>query len=140
MATADHAGGDDQAVGGGALLEQAAGADANEGVGADGPQLFEGDGGRGAADAGGDHGDGDAVEAAGIGGVFAVGLDVLGIIQKTGDDLNALGAAGQKDVATHITSTKLDVILWLFLSHMRSHCRGGGMGSADWSQRRGAEK
>lgn len=81
------------------ILQGAAAADTDQGGDADATQLLHGDGGRCAADAGGDGQDFDAVELAAQRAEFTVLPQRLDLRQKAGDVLNALRIAGQQRIA-----------------------------------------
>ena len=73
-------------------------------------QLLHGDGGGRAADAGGADGDLFAQQRAGVGGIFAVARDEMGIVEQCGDGGAAAGVAGQDHIAADFTLGAVDMI------------------------------
>ena len=73
-------------------------------------QLLHGDGGGRAADAGGADGDLFAQQRAGVGGVFAVARDEMGIVEQCGDGGAAAGVAGQDHIAADLALGAVDMI------------------------------
>ena len=102
--------GNDDVAGLDGKVDAAAGAGADKGVRAELVQLFHGDGGRGAADAGGADGDLFAEKRAGIRGVFAVARDEMRIIEKGSDGGAAAGVAGHDHIAADLTLGAVDMI------------------------------
>ena len=93
-----------------AVTDASGRADADEGVRAAGDQLFETDRGGRAAHAGGDDGDGNAVERAGPGLMLAVVRDELCIIKIGCDQVRAERIAGEQDIAADVALAHANVI------------------------------
>ena len=94
----DGAGRDDGVAGADVEVDAAAGADTNEGVGAEADELFDGDGRGGAADAGG--ADGNFLAAAGAGPdfKFALHAEFDGIFKVGGDGGATAWVANKNDI------------------------------------------
>ncbi len=80
-------------------------------------QLLHGDGGGGAADAGGAHGDLFSQQGAGIDGEFAILGHEMGVVKQGRDLLAPARIAGQNDVAAHIALHAVDMELFVQLLH-----------------------
>ena len=113
----DGAGGNDHVAGLHVQVNAAAGAHADEGVGADVVQLLHGDGGRGAADAGGADGDLFAQQGAGVDGELAVAGHKLRVIKQRGNGLAPPGVSGEDAVAPHVALLAVNMKLFFQFLH-----------------------
>ena len=81
----------------------------HHGVGSALEQLFHGDGGGGAADAGTGNSHRNTVQRTGPRTVFPVEGNLLGVVEILGDLLCALRAAGEKNISAHVTGADREV-------------------------------
>ena len=109
---------DDHIAGQHIHVDTAAGAHPDEGVRADGSQLLHGDGGRGAADAGGADGNLLTVQISGVYIVFPVHADVNGVLKMRRNRLAPPGIAGQEHIPAHIPLLAADVKLHTDVLHI----------------------
>ena len=114
---ADGPGGHHHVAGAHVQVDAAAGAHPDEGIRADVVQLLHGDGGGGAADAGGADGDLFPQQGAGIDGEFAVLGHKMGVVEQGRDLFAAAGVAGQDDVTAHVALHAVDMELFVQLLH-----------------------
>ena len=117
MLEADGAGGDDHIAGLDIQVDAAAGAHPDERIRAHGVELLHGDGGRGAADAGGADADLLPQQRAGVDGELPVGHHKMGVIQQGGNFLTAARVAGGDDVAAYVALHTVEVELLFQLLH-----------------------
>ena len=113
MLEADGAGGHHHVAGADIQIDAAAGTHPDKGVGADIVQLLHGDGGRGAADAGGTDGDLLPQQGAGVDGVLPILGHEVRVVKQGGDFFAAAGVAGQDHIPAHVALHTVDVKLFL---------------------------
>ena len=92
-------------------VDPPAGAHPDEGVGAQVGQLLHGDGGGGAANAGGDHAHLLPQQRSGVCDILPVGPDMDRVVKVPGDGLTPARIAGQDTVSPHLALGALDMKL-----------------------------
>ena len=100
-------------------IDTAAGTHPDKGVGADGSQLLHGNGRRGAADAGGAHGNLLPQERSGINVILPIHAYMNRIVKMLGNGLAAARVTGQEAVPPHIPFFTADVILHTNILHSK---------------------
>ena len=121
---ADGAGGHHDIPGLHVDVDAAAGAGADKGIGAALVELLHGDGGGGAADAGGAGRYLLPQEGAGPNVVLPVIGHGMGVVKERRDGLHPAGVPGQDAVAAHVAGDAADMELFLHLLHS-FHSPGG---------------
>ena len=100
-------------------INTAAGAHTDEGVCADVVQLFHGDGGRGAANAGGAYADLLAQKGTGINIILTILCHMHGIVKELCNGFAAAGVAGENAVAAYVTFDAADMKLFFQFLHSK---------------------